>query len=199
MFVRWTIKKSRVSTVYSGYRAEQKTAMNARRGDLLVAQLVESKRIDGKPRQKVVAYLGSIRLHDIKRARARLTFWRHAQAAFRKAELTNEQKHQVDTMLQTRVEKPSAEQIAVIDYLKENQSYVDQIPEHESYSDKRIYDVIKQYKQEQGINERKEKEFAGMLDNWVSMFPMALRGTSGKEREELLTMFKDLTGEEYKV
>ncbi len=31
-------------------------------GNLLAAYLVESKRIDGKPRQRIIAYLGSIRL-----------------------------------------------------------------------------------------------------------------------------------------
>jgi len=157
MFVRWTIKKSRVSTVYSGHRAAQKTAMNARRGDLLIAQLVESKRVDGKPRQKVIAYLGSIRLHDVKMARHRLAFWRHALAAVRKADFTSEQKHQVGQALQTRVAKPTAEEIAIIDYLKENQAYVDQIPEHERPSDKRMVEVIKRFKQEQCIDERKEK------------------------------------------
>lgn len=186
MFVRWRIKKS--------------DATSPRwHGDLLIAQLIESKRIDGKPRQKVIAYLGSIHLNDINRARTRLTFWRSAQAAFRKAHLTNAQKHTIDGLLQTRVAKPTPEQVAIIDYLKENQSYVDQIPEHESYSDKRIYEVIKQFKQEQGIDEREEKWLASSIDEWAAMFPMAIRGTSGEEREKMLAMYKELTGKEYKA
>lgn len=202
MYVRWAIKKSRISPS-SGPRAAQKTAMNARRGDLLVAQLVESKRVDGKPRQKVIAYLGSIRLHDLNRARSRLAFWRHAQAAFRKAGLTNEQKHQVDRALQTRVAKPSPDEVVTIDFLQEKKHLLDAMQkalpaeEFARLSDTQRADAIRRYEASPGYQQT--EHFGSLLAEWLALFPAALQTASDKEREEMLALYKDLSGKEYQA
>jgi hypothetical protein len=202
MYVRWAIKKSRISP-YSGPRAAQKTAMNARRGDLLVAQLVESKRVDGKPRQKVIAYLGSIRLHDLNRARSRLAFWRHAQAAFRKAGLTNEQKHQVDRALQSRVAKPSPDEVATIDFLQEKKHLLDAMQkalpaeEFARLNDTQRADALRRYEASPGYQQT--GQFDSLLAEWLALFPAALQTASDKEREEMLALYKDLAGKEYQA
>ncbi len=62
MFVRWQRKQ----------RVDRK-----RLGPLICAELVESRRVDGAPRQRTVAYLGGIREGCIESALGRhVKFWR---------------------------------------------------------------------------------------------------------------------------
>lgn len=59
MFVRWDRKEKRRSV--------------SNLGDLYVCRLVEACRVDGKPRQKVIAYLGAIR--TAMPTNHRIVFW----------------------------------------------------------------------------------------------------------------------------
>ena len=66
MFVRW---KSRARKRHHRYGHPETPR-------LLTAVLVESHRVDGKPRQRTVAYLGSIRDDLLDEADVRWLFWR---------------------------------------------------------------------------------------------------------------------------
>jgi hypothetical protein len=66
------------------------------------AVLVESHRVDGKPRQRFVAYLGSIDDRNINWLWARRQFWYHANKALLTAELRGQVTYeQVLTIKQT--------------------------------------------------------------------------------------------------
>ncbi len=77
----------------------------------LSAQLVESHRIDGKPRQKVIKYLGSINEARIQYVGHRIGFWRTASAAFKALALPPEQQHIIELALHARVPFPTKESI----------------------------------------------------------------------------------------
>ena len=67
MFIRWKRRKVVLPTKYPNTRlwvAKCKRRQEA--GDLLSAYLMESVRIDGKPRQKPIAYLAAIREGGLK-------------------------------------------------------------------------------------------------------------------------------------
>lgn len=69
MFIRWKRRKKKQFGKYGGrrYRSD--------RGDSLYCVLVESQRINGAPRQKVISYLGSVDEGDRERLCVRVDFW----------------------------------------------------------------------------------------------------------------------------
>src|ERR1041385_1799353 len=71
MFIRWKRRK----------KAQPKPGRclrkRADKGDSLYCVLVESKRVDGRPRQKAIAYLGSVDEGDRERLCIRVNFWDH--------------------------------------------------------------------------------------------------------------------------
>jgi hypothetical protein len=91
MYVRWQ-RKQRVDK--DGY------------GALLTATLVESRRIDGKPRQRSISYLGSIREGLIEHTLSRHDyFWRDATSRLNQLNMTRGQRDKIETALASRVRR----------------------------------------------------------------------------------------------
>lgn len=63
-------------------------------------------------------------------------------------------------------------------------------------TDKQLAETIQRYEASPEFKEQAALE--SNINAWVASFPLALQGcTSEKERQELLSMFKELTGKEY--
>ena len=70
-------------------------------GDTLTAVLVKSERVNGQPRQKFIAHLGSIREGRIDVQGARLNFWDNVEAKL--ASLPEEQADRIREKLSQKV------------------------------------------------------------------------------------------------
>ena len=107
MFVRW---KSR-QTKHAGSWAEYSRNQGKPAPKLLSAVLVESRRVDGKPRQRVVAYLGSVR-DDAPTgddgAWRRRAFWRSVDGKLDGLGLEAGQRDAIEAKLAAVVARPSA-------------------------------------------------------------------------------------------
>ncbi len=73
----------------------------------LIAIVVESKRIDGRPRQSLVAYLGCIRVADLDLPSARRKFWTRADVGLE--QFAPEDRGRFEAALAARVPRPPAE------------------------------------------------------------------------------------------
>lgn len=118
MYVRWKRRAMR-KQVYIGRKwaivKGERKIVNVRESRptgeyALSAQLVESRRVDGKPRQKVIKYLGTINESRIHYVGHRIGFWRTAQAAFKALALPPDQQHTIELALHARVPFPSQEE-----------------------------------------------------------------------------------------
>jgi hypothetical protein len=76
-----------------------------------VAVIVESRRVAGRPRQHLIRYVGSIDSADIQRLSARRGFWDRADGVL--AEFHQEQRERFEQTLETKVRRPTAEEVAV--------------------------------------------------------------------------------------
>jgi hypothetical protein len=99
MFVRWAVRK------------------RVRRGGspLLTASLVESRRIDGKPRHRFVGYLGSIRVDYIDNPISvlhRARFWDWAEATLDDLNLPADVRARIEATLESRVPRETEEAVA---------------------------------------------------------------------------------------
>jgi aminoglycoside phosphotransferase family enzyme len=98
MFVRWKHKMiTKNAHWYQTTRKGEKTHQ---------AYLVESKRIDGKPRLKVIAYLGSIRDSEIDAIMHRFYFRRNARALISQHCKDEGQRQRAEEKLAELVEEP---------------------------------------------------------------------------------------------
>lgn len=102
MFVRWKITR----------RAREWKLVDKQHGhyqpvNLLAAYLVESTRIEGKPRQKIIAYLGSIKDTRLAYVTHQHYFWTRAQAALHRLGLPGAQRWEIERKLLVRVPMPS--------------------------------------------------------------------------------------------
>jgi hypothetical protein len=89
MYVRWSSRRNRDHI-----------------GSVLVAQLVGSKRVEGKSRERVLAYLGSCR-EPIDTLRHRLWFYERCDQVLDRLALALEDRAKVDAVLAARVPRPS--------------------------------------------------------------------------------------------
>lgn len=96
MFVRW---KRRAKS-----RRKRLTGETA-----LSAYLVSSERVEGKPRQRVVAYLGSIRENATHYVGHQMGFWEAAAPTLDRLELDPETRSAVEASLTRKVPKPTEE------------------------------------------------------------------------------------------
>jgi hypothetical protein len=79
---------------------------------LLAAVLVQSERRDGKPRQKIVAYLGFVREeHAREKVWARKMFWDEARRRLDALGLGPAERQKVEAALGARVPRPTAEEV----------------------------------------------------------------------------------------
>ncbi len=83
---------------------------------LLTAVLVESRRVNGSPRQRVVAYLGGIREAYVdERERAHRAFWRGVDDRLDELELDPETRARVEASVESRVRRVTPENQAEFD------------------------------------------------------------------------------------
>jgi hypothetical protein len=104
MFVRWQLYESKAK---DETLREQRHARDAR----LKAVLVESARVDGKPRQKHVAFLGSM----YRNGRDRLRFWHEVTTALQRLDnrVTAPERERILAAIRAKVgAPPTAEQLA---------------------------------------------------------------------------------------
>ena len=121
MYVRWK-KRATTKMVHTG-KYQWKVSHKGNRyiaairksqptGEhIITAQLVESRRIDGKPRQKVIKHLGSVNEARIQHVGHRIGFWRAAGAALKALALPAEQHRAIELALHERVPFPSQEDV----------------------------------------------------------------------------------------
>lgn len=101
MYVRWQ-RRGRVR--------------RGRSSPLLTAVLVESRRVDGKPRQRVVAYLGGIREAYVdKREWEHRTFWRGVVDRLDALGLDLETRARTEASVESRVRRVTPDNQAVFD------------------------------------------------------------------------------------
>jgi hypothetical protein len=96
MFVRWEVRQRRRSRSL---------------GPLLIATLVESKRVNGKPRHRVVAYLGAIRVNCIDDPIStlhRARFW-EAKDVLDELDLSADERVRIEAILESRVPRREQE------------------------------------------------------------------------------------------
>ena len=95
MFVRWKKRKL-------------KSHWHPRQGNVVLsAQLVECKRVDGKPRQNVIKYLGSIWGHVCDAEGRQSSFWRTADRALDELALDAGARRKIEGRLLETVPRPS--------------------------------------------------------------------------------------------
>jgi hypothetical protein len=82
---------------------------------LLVAALVTSEREDGKPRQRTVAYLGSIGADAVAYVWRRQGFWEAARRKLDALGLGRPERKAVEQALSAVVAKPSRREVAAAD------------------------------------------------------------------------------------
>jgi hypothetical protein len=115
MFVRWK-RRERVSRKAhrwktTGPRYRGKEAQGTGKF-LLVAVLVRSERRNGRPRQKTLAYLGSIAEDHLADYWPRRWFWESADRGLGALGLDDDDRQKVEAALQARVRRPTAEETA---------------------------------------------------------------------------------------
>jgi hypothetical protein len=76
----------------------------------LVAIIVESHRVGGRPRQKLLSYVWSIQCSAITSLSARRRFWTRADATLE--EFGQEPRQKLERALETKVRRPTAEEVA---------------------------------------------------------------------------------------
>jgi hypothetical protein len=101
MFVRWK-RRERVSRKWGRVRRTGKF--------LLSAVLVCSERQDGKPRQKVLAYLGSIIEERIQTSGGRSGFWKGVDSRLASLNLDPAQRQRVEDALHSVVPRLTPEE-----------------------------------------------------------------------------------------
>jgi hypothetical protein len=95
MFVRWEVRKR---------------TRRGGGGDVLIATLARSRRIDGKPRQQHIAYLSSVkvRYNDLATPAHPIAFWEGAEWALDQLDLSRVDRDKIEAQLARRVPQPPA-------------------------------------------------------------------------------------------
>jgi len=106
MFVRFK-RRERVSVRTTPWKARRRTGRF-----VLTAVLVRSERRDGKPRQKVVAYLASIAEEDFAKVLPRQHFWARVDTRLGALNLEPGQRQKVEAALLAVVARPTPEEIS---------------------------------------------------------------------------------------
>jgi hypothetical protein len=101
MFVRWKVRQKPPRLYSLDRRARQS----------LTAVLVRSARVDGKPRQQVVAYLGHFNLDMIDQPAWRKGFWERADRRLADLALDYATREKIEAALQARIPCPTDEEV----------------------------------------------------------------------------------------
>ncbi len=98
----------------TGLRRQRRPNTRSRRSSeprtSLVAVIVQSRRVEGRPRQHLVKYVGSIDCSDVQLLSTRRRFWDRADAVL--AKFDQEQQERFEQTLETKVRRPTAEEVA---------------------------------------------------------------------------------------
>jgi hypothetical protein len=104
MFIRW-----------QKYRSVAKWHQGEPPIKRVKAVLVESARIDGKPRLKHIAFIESYEEGGLDQISTRSNFWRRARKRLKQLKLTAQQRREVEAMLAKRVKPTTKRQDAAYD------------------------------------------------------------------------------------
>ena len=104
MFVRW--KKYKLTGPLKSWRTNF--------GDGFAAVLVECKRVNGKPRQRVIKHLASIREYGLADDKVgwHTGFWRDVEISLRDIPMSEAEREKIEAALVRRVPKPTKEKWA---------------------------------------------------------------------------------------
>jgi len=106
MYVRWKKqKRSKKVDAYYFIQSSTHPQLGKREACLLTAYLVENTRIDGKPKQKILSYLGSINDAKIINSGANEVFWKSVDTHLKALNLKRDQRADIEQKLQLRVPK----------------------------------------------------------------------------------------------
>ncbi len=100
MFVRW---KRREST----YARERSLTSADERGTTLYAVLVESVRVDGKPRQKFICQLAKVCEKDLNHQAFPFHFWKKATGKLNTLALDESERKKIEQQLAAKIRRPS--------------------------------------------------------------------------------------------
>ncbi len=97
-------------------RWQSRSRLRSGKSPLITAELVESRRVDGKPRQKVLAYLGGIREAYIDvRERSHRAFWLSVDAHLDKLGIDPKARARIEASVEARVRRVTPENQAEFD------------------------------------------------------------------------------------
>jgi hypothetical protein len=105
MYVRWKKRESRARRGYV------ETVQNPDPPVILTAMAVESVRVDGKPRQRIVAYLGTIWERNIEHVWRRHYFWEAADKALNA--MPQPHRSKIEAELLAKVKRPTEAEFEV--------------------------------------------------------------------------------------
>lgn len=104
MFIRW--KRRKKAKTPTGRRIRRSDA-----GDSLYCVLIESQRVNGAPRHKVICYLGSLDENSREKLWLRVDFWDAVDAKLNKLDLTRRERTKIEESIGqvvARVPEPEA-------------------------------------------------------------------------------------------
>ncbi len=117
MFIRWKRRK----------KAQTKPGRYPRRhsehGDSLYCVLVESQRVNGSPRQKVICYLGSVDEGDRERLCVRVDFWDDVLAKLDRLKLDSAERTRIEESIGLIVSRAPEDEVAA--FKKEREAFLE--------------------------------------------------------------------------
>jgi hypothetical protein len=115
MFIRWKRRKKAVTK--PGRRPRRRSLA----GDSLYCVLVESQRVNGAPRQKVICYLGSFDEGDRDKLWLRVDFWDFVSAKLDRLPLARRERARIEEAIGKVVSRVPLEEVA--EFKKERNEY----------------------------------------------------------------------------
>lgn len=115
MFIRWKRRKKAATKPWRQPRRRSDA------GDSLYCVLVESQRVNGSPRQKVICYLGSLDEGDREKLWLRVDFWDLVSAKLDKLELTSRERTKIEKAIDLVVSRVPEDEVAA--FKKERKEY----------------------------------------------------------------------------
>ena len=106
MFIRWKRRKKAASSPL------RRPRRGSEAGDSLYCVLVESQRINGVPRQKVICYLASLNEGDREKMWLRIDFWDRVRPVLIKLNLLPRERAKIEQSISLLVAPASAEEVA---------------------------------------------------------------------------------------
>lgn len=115
MFIRWKRRKKAATKPWRRPRRRSEA------GDSLYCVLVESQRINGSPKQKVICYLGSVDEGDREKLWLRVDFWDGLLAKLDQLELTHRERAKIEESIGRVVSRVPDDEAAA--FRKEREEY----------------------------------------------------------------------------